>query len=190
MLPRLRALAGVLLVALIALAAPAAVSASAAPATASPTAHATRACANAGTLPTTRNVAKIRRAILCLVNRQRARAGLRKLSPDRRLRAAAQRHSRDMVARRYFDHTSPDGHTLMRRVTAAGYRASWAGENIAWGTAGLATPAATVRAWMSSPGHRVNILTPRFRHSGVGVAIGTPRGAGAGATYTHDFGAR
>jgi uncharacterized protein YkwD len=36
----------------------------------------------------------------------------------------------------------------------------------------------------------VNILTPRFRHSGVGVAIGTPRGAGAGATYTHDFGAR
>jgi uncharacterized protein YkwD len=42
---------------------------------------------------------------------------------------------------------------------------------------------------MASAGHRANILSPSFRESGVGVAIGSPQGGG-GATYTHDFGAR
>ena len=69
--------------------------------------------------------------------------------------------------------------------------ASWSlGENIAWGGAALAEPAAIVRMWMHSPPHRANILSRRFREIGIGVAVGVPlRGARyRGATYTTDFG--
>ena len=43
---------------------------------------------------------------------------------------------------------------------------------------------------MNSPGHRANILNPRFRQIGIGMALGNPAGAdGGGATYASAFGA-
>jgi uncharacterized protein YkwD len=43
---------------------------------------------------------------------------------------------------------------------------------------------------MNSPGHRANILNPRFRQIGLGIALGNPAGAeGGGATYASSFGA-
>ena len=132
------------------------------------------------------------RTVLCLLNRIRSRHDLRPLQDSARLRKAALRHSRDMVRRGFFDHDSPGGGDLVSRARAAGYiRAGvgWTvGENIAWGSGRLATPASIVDAWMHSAGHRHNILSPAFRDLGVGVALGTPRGGG-GATYTTDFGA-
>jgi hypothetical protein len=48
-----------------------------------------------------------------------------------------------------------------------------------------------VDAWMSSPGHRANILDPRFHDTAVGVSphplAALARGQ-AGAIYTQDFG--
>ena len=42
---------------------------------------------------------------------------------------------------------------------------------------------------MNSPGHRANILNPRFRQIGLGIAMGNPAGAaGGGATYASAFG--
>jgi hypothetical protein len=101
-----------------------------------------------------------------------------------------------MVAQQFFDHVSPDGATLLDRLTAVGYLGSsvdtWAaGENIAWGTGDLSTPRSIVQAWMNSPPHRENILDRTFRDIGLGVAVGVPQqGAGDGATYTTDFGVR
>ncbi|MFN8196167.1 MAG: CAP domain-containing protein [Nocardioidaceae bacterium] len=46
------------------------------------------------------------------------------------------------------------------------------GENIAYG---YATPAAVVRAWMHSPGHRKNLLNRRYKRIGLGLAT-TPDG--------------
>jgi uncharacterized protein YkwD len=70
---------------------------------------------------------------------------------------------------------------------------SWSlGENIAWGSGELASPAAIVRSWMHSSGHRRNILDGGFRNIGIGVASGAPadvQGQPA-ATYTTDFGSR
>jgi hypothetical protein len=64
------------------------------------------------------------------------------------------------------------------------------GENLAWGTGGLATPGAIMQAWMNSPGHRENILNPDFREVGIGVVAGNPAAAdGYGATYATEFGA-
>ncbi|HEV3002144.1 MAG TPA: CAP domain-containing protein, partial [Solirubrobacteraceae bacterium] len=66
------------------------------------------------------------------------------------------------------------------------------GENIAWGSGTLSSPAGIVAAWMASPGHKENLLNPTYREIGIGIVPGSPRSpemAGA-ATYTTDFGTR
>src|SRR5262249_51410876 len=106
-------------------------------------------------------------AVLALVNAERMRAGCQGVTVDAKLALAARLHSADMVARNYFSHTTPDGVTFDRRITAAGYKWSLVGENIA---AGQPDPTSVMRAWMYSPGHRANILNCRFRQIGIGVA--------------------
>lgn len=154
-------------------------------------------CAGSDEQPSAQNVAEARAAILCLVNRERTRRGLRALQSSASLRRAATAHSRDMTSRNYFDHVSPAGNTMVDRARRSGYvgRGGWTlGENIAWGTGRLATPEAIVDSWMRSPGHRANILRSSFRDLGVGVALGVPvRGVSAqrgGGTFTTVFGAR
>jgi uncharacterized protein YkwD len=41
---------------------------------------------------------------------------------------------------------------------------------------------------MESPGHRANILSPKFHEAGIGVAYGDPGAGEDGATYALDFG--
>ena len=55
-----------------------------------------------------------------------------------------------------------------------GYDWTMVAENI---TAGYTTPESVLRGWMSSSGHRRNILNCRYRHIGVGYKVsdsGTP----------------
>jgi hypothetical protein len=132
-------------------------------------------------------------ATLCLINAQRTAQGLKPLGADARLQAAAAAFARDMVDRRFFDHVSPGGGTMMDRLHAAGWNpgGSWsAGENIAWGGGSLGTPAAIVDAWMHSAGHRANILNGTFTQIGLGIAAGAPQAGvtGPAATYVTDFG--
>src|SRR4051812_18573569 len=96
-----------------------------APAAPRPTAFAARS----------RGRASVGRRLRVLINARRRRQGLGPLRWNRRLALAARRHSIDMVHRRYFDHTTPDGWRFDRRIWAAGYgrSASWTcGETIAW----------------------------------------------------------
>lgn len=156
-------------------------------------AEADASCRGAHEQVSARTIGQARAAVRCLLNEERAQRGLRRLHGSKRLRAAATRHSRDMVARAYFSHDGPQGRTLVARVSRTGYvnpRVAWTvGENIGWGSGSLGTPKAMMRAWMRSPGHRANILHPGFRQAGIGIALGSPRG-GEGVTYTTDFGAR
>src|SRR5918999_4092295 len=149
-------------------------------ASAEPIAAPAASCANASAVPTTVSMAAIRSSTLCLLNAERRRRGLRPLRRDRRLARAARRHARDMDARNYFNHTSRSGASFVDRIRRAGYlrgARGWSvGENLAWGTGGLGTPQAIVRAWMNSPGHRDNILNGRFREIGVGISPGAPVG--------------
>jgi uncharacterized protein YkwD len=67
------------------------------------------------------------------------------------------------------------------------------GENLSWGSGTSSTPQAIVAAWMQSPGHRANLLSPCFRDVGVGIATGAPAQLDTGtvgATYVTDFGRR
>ena len=138
--------------------------------------------------PSAKTLAAAERATLCLVNAQRTKRKLPALRPSRPLGRAAGAHSADMVARRFFDHVNPDGLDQADRAAAAGYRGQ-VGENMYTGTGSAApTPRQAVRWWMGSAAHRKNILAKGYREAGLGIAIGSPLGKGAGATYTNTFG--
>ncbi|MGX1488595.1 sigma-70 family RNA polymerase sigma factor [Streptomyces tendae] len=120
--------------------------------------------------------------VVALVNKERAAAGCGPLAEDSLLDKSAQAHSADMAARDFFDHTNPDGADPGQRITAAGYRWSTYGENIAMGQQ---TPEAVMESWMNSPGHRANILNCSFKDIGVGVHEGP-----GGPWWTQNFGAK
>jgi uncharacterized protein YkwD len=166
----------------------------AAPADVRAGAHESVACANQSLVPTAHDTAQVSGAIVCLVNAIRARYGIQPLLANRALNSSAMGHSRDMVARDYFSHDTPAGSTPAQRMRRSGAPCSQGcelGENIAWASGSLSTPAAIVQAWMSSPGHRANILDPAFRYEGVGVAEGSPamldHNGLPGTTVTEDF---
>jgi uncharacterized protein YkwD len=158
-------------------------------------ASASAACADANLVPTSANLARIATATLCLINQQRAAAGVAPLKSNAALTSAAAQHSADTVAKNYFDHVSPSGSTPQSRLTAVGYikpNHAWSiGENIAAATGSAATPASMVKMWMNSAGHRANILNAAFRDTGIGAVAKAPAllGSGPGGTYTEDFGA-
>ncbi|RKE17678.1 RNA polymerase sigma factor (sigma-70 family) [Streptomyces sp. TLI_171] len=118
--------------------------------------------------------------VLDLVNSQRSQAGCGPVRANAQLATAAQRHSDDMAARGFFDHTNPDGAGPQQRIDAAGYKWSGWGENIA---RGQKDAAAVMDSWMNSPGHRANILNCKFTELGVGVHLGS-----GGPWWTQDFG--
>jgi uncharacterized protein YkwD len=161
-----------------------------------PAAFAAGACESANATPSLAGERQLVRATLCLLSAERASAALPPLRLEPRLAQAARRHAADMARKRYFDHDSLDGSSFLERIRRAGYLSgavSWrAGENIAWGSGWRSTPRSVTRAWMRSKGHRANILSPRFRHIGIGVARGAPLGgvSGPAAVYVTDFGSR
>jgi hypothetical protein len=130
--------------------------------------------------------------VLCLVNGERRDAGLEPLVANEQLHAAARPYSAEMVGGRFFDHVSPSGSTLGSRVGDTGYTpVDELGENITFGTGVNGTPRGAVQQWIDSPDHRANMLNPRFRDAGIGMAAGVPvEGRTDGATYTGDFGVR
>jgi uncharacterized protein YkwD len=119
-------------------------------------------------------------AVVCLINAQRARRHLPRLRANQRLNRSAQGWTNVMVRDGAFTH----GADFAARISAVGFSWSTAGENIA---AGYDTPAAVVSAWMASPGHCHNILTPNFVDVGTGVSDRGIPGAGGPGTWTQDF---
>ncbi|MFG3406611.1 sigma-70 family RNA polymerase sigma factor [Streptomyces sp. NPDC048142] len=110
--------------------------------------------------------------VVTRVNTLRAANGCPELETDPRLTEVAQRHSEDMAARNYFDHTDSSGRGTGDRVDATGYDWSAVGETIA---TGMSDPAAVVEEWRNSPGRDGDIFNCDFVHVGVGIAD-SPRG--------------
>ncbi|MDX6667593.1 MAG: hypothetical protein QOK04_973, partial [Solirubrobacteraceae bacterium] len=153
-------------------------------------------CGNVSAIPSAVNSTGDQAVVLCLLNNERAKAGLIALRLDPQLTSASISHSLDMVARQFFAHDAPGGSSPVSRMRAAGYipaSGAWqVGENIAWGSGSYGSLGSIMQAWMNSPPHRENILDPAFRDVGVGIAPGGPQGGPrlAAATYTTDFGKR
>lgn len=104
------------------------------------------------------------RQVVDLTNRERQARGLPALRVDPRLFIAARRYSAIMARFDRLGH-SVDGSGVGSRVQATGYNWSSCAENCAAGQQG---PTEAVSSWMSSPGHRSNLLG---RHSDIGIGI-------------------
>ena len=106
--------------------------------------------------------------MLDLVNQERIQRGLRPLQADPELTEVARAHSRDMFARGYFAHITPDRKSPFDRMDEAHVQYLTAGENLA-----LAHSLTIAHnGLMNSPGHRANILNPNFGHIGIGILDG------------------
>lgn len=102
-----------------------------------------------------------------LVNEVRLAAGCEALRWHEPTARVAEAHSKDMATRDYFDHLTPEGTDLSRRLLAGGV--SWRGsiaENIALTVRG---PEIVVELWVDSPPHRANLEDCSFTHQGLGV---------------------
>lgn len=102
-----------------------------------------------------------------LVNIQRRAAGCEALQWHEGTARVAEAHSADMASRDFFDHLTPEGTDLTRRLLAGGVR--WRGsiaENIALTVQG---PEIVIELWMDSPPHRANLEDCAFTHQGLGV---------------------
>ncbi len=113
--------------------------------------------------------------IITATNIEREKNGLPKLTFSSVLSKSAQVKADDMLAHHYFEHVSPNGTTLNDLVKDAGYTFLAIGENLAYGN--FSTGAGVVRAWMNSPGHRANILSPNYSEIGIGIVYGMYNGS-------------
>lgn len=126
--------------------------------------------------PGVKHLPKIEDLVLEMTNQERQARGLTPLVKDEELRNVARAYSDDMLVRRFFDHTTPEGLSFDERIADHyPHRFYVVGENI-WSAFGY-NPARVkqvakeiVDSWMTSPGHRANLLSPDYTHLGVGVS--------------------
>ncbi|MFR1811352.1 MAG: CAP domain-containing protein [Terrisporobacter sp.] len=111
--------------------------------------------------------AAFQKEVVRLVNVERQKQGLGKLSLNAKLSNVATLKSQDMINKNYFDHTSPTYGSPFDMMKQFNISYKTAGENIA---KGQKTPAEVVKAWMNSQGHRENILNKNYTEIGIGVA--------------------
>ena len=96
---------------------------------------------------------------LNIVNQKRSAAGLSALRWDDNLAACAMVRATELPSA--FSHTRPNGQDWYTLAPNVMY-----GENLAYG---FTSADAAVNAWMNSPAHKQNILTPNFVSCGIGV---------------------
>lgn len=108
--------------------------------------------------------------LLKYTNLQRQTNGLPALTLNDQLSKAAQLKADDMFAKNYWAHVAPDGTTPWVFIKKSGYDYLYAGENLA---RGYDTSASIVDAWMHSPTHRENLLSPNYKDIGFAVQSGT-----------------
>lgn len=126
--------------------------------------------------------------ILTKINYERTSRGLNSLVENPLLSTVARLHSEDMLKRNFYNHVNPEGQNPTDRALLAGYYGG-VGENIfKYGVIGAffgpvpiprvlwfnddAVASALVNGWMSSPGHKANILKPSYKIIGIGNAWG------------------
>lgn len=100
-----------------------------------------------------------------LLNQDRSANGLSGLTVDPALCELARKKSQDMRDNHYFAHTSPTYGSASQMLKTFGYAFTSVGENIAH----HATVEKVQAAFMSSSGHRQNILGSQWTKVGVGV---------------------
>lgn len=107
-----------------------------------------------------------------LLNQRRIENGLQPVIWSDEVAKVARIHSQNMAKNNFFSHQGLDGLMVDKRADAFGLK-NWRriGENIAYNR-GYANPVEyAVLRWMQSESHRENLLSNKWKESGVGVAI-------------------
>lgn len=112
--------------------------------------------------------------LLSDTNKERQERGLQRLRLDTQLSEAAKQKAKDMFTKNYWAHIAPDGVTPWSFIKGAGYEYLYAGENLARGFTGSSE---VVDAWMASPTHRDNLLSPNYTDVGFAIATGNLTGS-------------
>jgi uncharacterized protein YkwD len=118
-----------------------------------------------------------RASVVAQMNTYRDEHGLPPLVENQQLDGAADDRMGDMEDGAYWSHQSPDGRSPFTYLGPRGYAFMRAGENLA---TGFDSVQLLVAAWMESPGHRANILSPAFRDCGVAIIDGATTGPASG----------
>lgn len=112
--------------------------------------------------------------VLITTNKERVAKQFPALKLNTALNKSASIKLQDMFTNQYFKHVSPKGLSVSDLVRQAEYGYIVVGENLALGNFGGDIPVVT--AWMNSPGHRANILDPRYQDVGIAVGKGMYNG--------------
>ncbi len=107
--------------------------------------------------------------LLQLTNKERQQYGFPPLALNNELISAAEKKGENMFKENYWAHNAPDGTTPWVFIKNAGYDYSYAGENLA---RGFDSTESIMNAWMASPGHRENILSPNYKDVGFAILSG------------------
>jgi uncharacterized protein YkwD len=124
----------------------------------------------AGVHPAAITADEAEKQLLALINRDRKAAGMPPVMADDHLTAIARAHSHDMVDHDFVGHVSPRTGGPVDRVHRAGLTPTFISENVGRGY----TAEEAEQGFMSSPGHRANIVDARPRRVGIGVVFGAP----------------
>lgn len=112
------------------------------------------------------------KAMVKLINQERMEAGLDELEIDLTLVSLAREKSLDMVNQNYFGHNSEKLGTIDDQLQRAGVIYGKTAENLS----GAPNCFKAQYYLMHSPGHRSNILNPKFKKIGIGIIQGGPYG--------------
>src|SRR5262245_9806129 len=110
----------------------------------------------------------VTRSALAYRNEARRANGVAPVAPDARLEQAALEQARYMASAGRMTHATRWGRDFVSRKNANEIRGA-AGENVAvdYGNPDIGR---IMKMWMASPGHRHNMLNPRYSHFGVASA--------------------
>jgi uncharacterized protein YkwD len=108
-----------------------------------------------------------------LTNVNRVAANISELKINPVLEEAAQLKANDMAAKGYFAHNTPEGFTPWYWFDQAGYKYTYAGENLA---VNFVDSEDVETAWMNSRGHFLNIMNPKFTEIGIATSTGVYKG--------------
>lgn len=107
--------------------------------------------------------------LLELTNSQRQSKGLPPLVLNDKLAKAAFLKGNYMLVKNYWAHNAPDGTTPWYFIKQTEYNYVYAGENLA---RGFTRSEDIVDAWMASPAHKDNMLSPNYHEIGFAVLEG------------------
>ncbi len=113
------------------------------------------------------------KSVIELTNKEREKKGLGDLVENEALDKAAEAKAANMFSENYWAHFAPSGKTPWDFILGAGYRFTFAGENLA---KNFYKSDEVVTAWMNSPTHRDNLLNSHYRDIGIAVVDGVLNG--------------